>query len=103
MHAAIPGSPATLAQWGTYALAYSSSGTQLTAVVRLDEEGGNRAICTWNTATLSQQLAAHCRTDDFPSSGAFTFISRGAAIVGADPRGASKPADTLSVWPPLPS
>ena len=103
VHAAVPGSPATLAQWGTYALAYSPNGTQLTAVVRLDEEGGGRAICTWTTTTLSQPLAAHCRTDNFPSSGAFTFISHGTKIVGADPRGANKLADTLSIWPPLPS
>lgn len=102
VHAAIPGSPATLTQWATYALAYQPGGTQLTAVVRLDEEGGGRTICTWNTISLSQPLDAHCRTDKFPSSGAFTFISRGTAIVGADPRGAHKPSDTLSIWPPLP-
>jgi hypothetical protein len=103
VHAAISGSPATLAQWGTYALAYSSSGTHLTAVVRIDEEGGDRDICTWDVTSLSQPLPAHCRTDDSPSSGAFTFISRGTAIIGADPRGAGKPSDTLSIWPPLPT
>lgn len=102
VHAAIPGSPAALVQWGTYALAYSPSGTQLTAVVRLDEEGGGRDICTWNTTSLSQPLSGHCRTDHFPSSGAFTFIARGTAIVGADPRGANKPSDSLSIWPRLP-
>jgi WD40 repeat protein len=67
VHAAIPGSPATLAQRGTYAPAYSPSGTHLTAVVRLDEEGSERAICTWNTTTLSQTLAAHCHSDKIPA------------------------------------
>jgi hypothetical protein len=98
-HAAIPGSPATLAQWGNYALSYSPDGTRLTAVVL----GGPRVICTWNTTSLAQPLAARCRTDNFPSTGAFTFISRGTAIVGPDPRGADKPSDTLSIWPPLPA
>ena len=103
VHAAIPGPPATLAQWGNYALAYSPDGTRLTAVVLIEETGGSRVTCTWNTTSLAQPLAVHCRTDDFPSTGAFTFISRGTAIVGPDPRGANQLSDTLSVWPPLPS
>jgi Domain of unknown function (DUF1707) len=103
VHAAIPGSPATLAQSGNYALSYSPDGTRLTAVVLIEETGGPRIICTWNTTSLAQPLAAHCRTDYFPSTGAFTFIFRGTAIVGPDPRGADKPSDTLSIWPPLPA
>ena len=103
VHAAIPGSPATLARWGNYALSYSPDGTRLTAVVLIEEEGGNRVICTWNTTSLARPLAAHCRTDNFPSTGAFTFIFRGTAIVGPDPRGANNPSDTLSIWPPVPA
>jgi len=103
VHAAIPFPAATLAQWGNYELAYSPDGTRLTAVVLIEETGGPRIICTWNTTSLSQPLAVHCRTDQFPSTGAFTFIASGTAIVGPDPRGANQLSDTLSVWPPLPA
>jgi hypothetical protein len=103
VYAAIPGSPAWLAQWGTYALGYSPDGTQLTAVVLIGETGGPRIICTWNTTSLSQPPPANCRTDQFPSTGAFTFTSRGTAIIGPDPRGANQPSDTLSIWPSLPA
>jgi hypothetical protein len=103
VHAAIPFSAATLAQWGNYELAYSPDGTRLTAVVLIEETGGPRIICTWNTTSLSRPLAVHYRTDQFPSTGAFTFIANGTAIVGPDPRGANQPSDTLSVWPPLPA
>jgi len=103
VHAAIPFPAATLAQWGNYELAYSPDGTRLTAVVLIEETGGPRIICTWNTTSLSQPLAVHCRTDQFPSTGAFTFIANGTAIVGPDPRGANQLSDTLSVWPPLPA
>jgi hypothetical protein len=103
VHAAIPGSPAMLAQWGTYALSYSPAGRRLTAVVLVDETGGPRAICTWNTASPSQPLPADCRTDHFAIPGAFTFTANRTAIIGPDPRGANKLTDTLSIWPPLPS
>ena len=62
---AIPGPPATLAQWGNYALSYSPDGTRLTAVVLIEEEGGGRTACSWNTTSLSQPLPADCRTDHF--------------------------------------
>ena len=100
--AAIPGPPGWLAQWGTYALAYSPGGTRLTAVVLIEETGGPRITCTWDTASLSQPLPADCRSDQFASTGAFTFIANGTAIVGPDPRGANQLSDTLSIWPPLP-
>jgi WD40 repeat protein len=103
VHAAIPFPAATLAQWGNYELAYSPDGTRLTAVVLIEETGGPRIICTWNTASLSRPLAVHCRTGQFPSTGAFTFIANGTAIVGPDPRGANQLSDTLSIWPPLPA
>jgi WD40 repeat protein len=103
VHAAIPFPAATLAQWGNYELAYSPDGTRLTAVVLIEETGGPRIICTWNTTSLSRPLAVHCRTDQFPSTGAFTFIANGTAIVGPDPRGANQLSDTLSIWPPLPA
>jgi len=102
VHAAIPGLPATLATWGNYALSYSPSGTQLNAVVVIEETGGDRRICTWNVTSVSQPLAAHCRADNFPTAGAFTFTSNRTAIVGPDPRGANKLSNTLSIWPTLP-
>jgi WD40 repeat protein len=102
VHAAIPGSSAMLAQWGTYALSYSPAGTRLTAVVLVDETGGPRVICTWNTASPSQLLPADCRTDHFAIPGAFTFTANRTAIVGPDPRGANKLTNTLAIWPPLP-
>jgi WD40 repeat protein len=99
---AIPGPPATLAQWGNYALSYSPDGTRLTAVVLIEEEGGGRTACSWNTTSLSQPLPADCRTDHFSIPGAFTFTSGRTAIVGPDPRGANRLTNTLSIWPPLP-
>jgi WD domain, G-beta repeat len=102
VQAAIPGSAATLAQWGNYTLSYSPDGTRLTAVVLLEEDGGGRATCTWNVTTLSQPLPANCRSDHFLIPGAFTFTANRTAIVGPDPRGAHKLSNTLSIWPPLP-
>ena len=99
---AIPGPPATLAQWGNYALSYSPDGTRLTAVVLIEEEGGGRTACSWNTTSLSQPLPADCRTDHFSIPGAFTFTPGRTAIVGPDPRGANRLTNTLSIWPPLP-
>lgn len=99
---AIPGPPATLAQWGNYALSYSPDGTRITAVVLIEQEGGGRTTCNWNTTSLSQPLPADCRSDHFSIPGAFTFTPGRAAIVGPDPRGAGKLSNTLSVWPPLP-
>jgi WD40 repeat protein len=98
----IPGPPAALAHWGNYALSYSPDGTRLTAVVLIEEEGGGRTACSWNTTGLSQPLPADCRSDHFSIPGAFTFTSGRAAIVGPDPRGAGKLSNTLSIWPPLP-
>jgi WD40 repeat protein len=98
----IPGPPAALAHWGNYALSYSPDGTRLTAVVLIEEEGGGRTACSWNTTGLSQPLPADCRSDHFSIPGAFTFTSGRAAIVGPDPRGAGRLSNTLSIWPPLP-
>jgi WD40 repeat protein len=102
VQATIPGAPATLAQWGNYALSYSPSGTRLTALVLLGEEGGVRTTCTWNTTSLSQPLPADCRSDHFSIPGAFTFTANRTAIVGPNPRGANKLSNTLAIWPPLP-
>jgi WD40 repeat protein len=102
VQAAIPGSPATLAQWATYALSYSPDSARLTALVIIGETGGGRIICTWNTTSLSQPLPADCRRDQFSIPGAFTFTANRTAIVGPDPRGANKLSNTLSIWPPLP-
>jgi hypothetical protein len=102
VQAAIPGQPARLVQWGNYALSYSPDGTRLIAVALLEEEGGGRTICTWNTTSLSRPLPAGCRSDHFLIPGAFTFTAGRTEIVGPDPRGAGKLTNTLSIWPRIP-